>query len=284
MAFYQRRFTREEVLEKFQARIAAKKPIIACSAGTGLPARCEEAAGADVIFVTNGGIHRMRGRPSAAAEWALGNANDVMLGIAKDVLTIVKHTPAVAGIYAHDSYKYIDQFVDQCKDMGFVGVTNWPSTGIITGFYREEQLKCGNGYFEEVDMIKYAVSRNMLTMPVSWTVEDCEDMAQANPDAIIVHVGGTGGGFKGCPTMSMEDTIKFIQDCTDAIHAINPDIMVFCHGGPIIYPKDLQTVLDNTKGVVGYYGGSSVERIPIEEAIVSEMQKFTACRFKPVSK
>ncbi len=169
--------------------------------------------------------------------------------------------------------------------MGFVGVTNWPSVcGLIQGSYRAGQAKSGNGYFEEIEMIKYAKSRDMLTMPVCWTPNDCTEMAQAHPDVIIVHCGGTAGGFTGYEAMSMDDAIKFTQECVDAVHAVDPDILVLAHGGPIVYPKDFQALLNGTQGVAGFYGASAVERIPIEEAIVAEMQKFVACSFKPVGK
>lgn len=272
--------SRAEALAKIKSEIAAGKPIIGAGAGTGISAKCAEAGGVDLIIIYNSGRYRMAGRGSLAGLLPYGDANAIVVDMAKEVLPIVKKTPVQAGVCGTDPFRVMDVFLKELKEMGFTGVQNFPTVGLIDGVFRQNLEETGMGYDLEVEMIAKAHKLDMLTTPYVFSEEDAEKMAEAGADILVPHVGLTTKGTIGAATaLTLEEAAKRVQAMHDAAKKINPDIIVLCHGGPIAEPEDAQYILDNTEGIVGFFGASSIERLPTEVAITEQVRKFKAIKY-----
>jgi len=266
---------RSEILARLRAQIDAGQPIIGAGAGTGLSAKCVEAGGADIIVIYNSGRFRMAGRGSLAGMMPYGDANAIVVDMAREVLPVVRHTPVMAGVCGTDPFRLMPQFLRQIKEMGFSGVQNFPSVGLIDGSFRANLEETDMGYDKEVDMIHFAHELDLLTTPYAFNPHEAEQMAMAGADILVPHVGLTTKGTIGAQTaMTLDDAVKAVQDMHDAAKAINPDIIVLCHGGPIAEPADAAYVLARTHGVAGFFGASSAERLPSEVAITENMKRF----------
>lgn len=269
------RFERSQLLGKFREQIKAKIPIIGGGAGTGLSAKCEEAGGIDLIVIYNSGRYRMAGRGSLAGLLAYGNANEIVVDMAREVLPVVKHTPVLAGVNGTDPFCQFDPFLDQLKEIGFAGIQNFPTVGLIDGKFRANLEETGMGYAMEVDLVRLARSKDMLTTPYVFSVEDARAMTQAGADIIVAHMGLTTGGTIGADTaLTLKDCVGEINAIAAAARAINPDIIILCHGGPIAEPEDARYILQQCPGCHGFYGASSMERLPVEKALVAQTQAF----------
>ncbi len=272
--------SRAEALKKIKSEIAAHKPIIGAGAGTGISAKCAEAGGVDLIIIYNSGRYRMAGRGSLAGLLPYGDANAIVVDMAREVLPIVKETPVQAGVCGTDTFRVMETFLRQLKEMGFTGVQNFPTVGLIDGVFRQNLEETGMGYDLEVEMIAKAHKLDMLTTPYVFDVEDAEKMAEAGADILVPHMGLTTKGTIGATTaLTLEESAKRVQAMHDAAKKINPDIIVLCHGGPIAEPADAQYILENTEGVVGFFGASSIERLPTEVAIVQQVKDFKNIKF-----
>ena len=272
--------SRAEALAKIKSEIAAGKPNIGAGAGTGISAKCAEAGGVDLIIIYNSGRYRMAGRGSLAGLLPYGDANAIVVDMAKEVLPIVKKTPVQAGVCGTDPFRVMDVFLKELKEMGFTGVQNFPTVGLIDGVFRQNLEETGMGYDLEVEMIAKAHKLDMLTTPYVFSEEDAEKMAEAGADILVPHVGLTTKGTIGAATaLTLEEAAKRVQAMHDAAKRINPDIIVLCHGGPIAEPEDAQYILDNTEGIVGFFGASSIERLPTEVAITEQVRKFKAIKY-----
>ncbi|WP_144223400.1 phosphoenolpyruvate hydrolase family protein [Mesorhizobium amorphae] len=269
------RFERSQLLGKFREQIKAKIPIIGGGAGTGLSAKCEEAGGIDLIVIYNSGRYRMAGRGSLAGLLAYGNANEIVVDMAREVLPVVKHTPVLAGVNGTDPFCQFDPFLDQLKEIGFAGIQNFPTVGLIDGKFRANLEETGMGYAMEVDLVRLARSKDMLTTPYVFSVEDAKAMTEAGADIIVAHMGLTTGGTIGADTaLTLQDCVGEINAIAAAARAINPDIIILCHGGPIAEPEDARYILQQCPGCHGFYGASSMERLPVEKALVEQTQAF----------
>jgi predicted TIM-barrel enzyme len=274
-------FTRSEILERLRKNIEAGLPIIGAGAGTGISAKFEEAGGVDLIVIYNSGRFRMAGRGSLAGLMPYGDANAIVMEMAGEVLTVVKDTPVLAGVCGTDPFRQMDVFLKQVKEIGFSGVQNFPTVGLCDGLFRQNLEETGMGYGLEVDMIRKAHELDLLTTPYAFNVEEAKAMAEAGADVIVAHMGLTTKGAIGASTaLSLEEAPAKVQEICDAAKSVNPDIIVLCHGGPISMPEDAEYVLHRTEGVHGFYGASSMERLPTEVAIREQMQKFKSIRFK----
>jgi len=274
-------FTRSEVLERLRKNIEAGLPIIGAGAGTGISAKFEEAGGVDLIVIYNSGRFRMAGRGSLAGLMPYGDANAIVMEMAGEVLPIAKDTPVLAGVCGTDPFRQMDVFLKQVKEIGFSGVQNFPTVGLCDGLLRKNLEETGMGYGLEVDMIRKAHEMDLLTTPYAFNVEEAEAMAEAGADIIVAHMGLTTKGAIGATTaLSLEEAPAKVQEICDAAKSVNPDIIALCHGGPISMPEDAEYVLSKTKGIHGFYGASSMERLPTEVAIREQMQKFKSIRFK----
>lgn len=269
------KFDRNQLLEKFHQQIEAKIPIIGGGAGTGLSAKCEEAGGIDLIVIYNSGRYRMAGRGSLAGLLAYGNANEIVLDMAREVLPVVKHTPVLAGVNGTDPFCNFDHFLDQLKAIGFAGIQNFPTVGLIDGTFRANLEETGMGYALEVDLVRLARSKDMLTTPYVFSVDDARAMTEAGADIVVAHMGLTTGGAIGADTaLTLDACVDRIDAIAAAAHHINPDIIVLCHGGPIAEPDDARYILEKCKRCHGFYGASSMERLPVEKALVAQTQAF----------
>ncbi|GKW20088.1 hypothetical protein PEC302107_18170 [Pectobacterium araliae] len=267
--------TRQELLAKFRAMIARREPIIGGGAGTGLSAKCEEAGGIDLIVIYNSGRYRMAGRGSLAGLLAYGNANEIVVDMAKEVLPVVKHTPVLAGVNGTDPFCQFDKFLDDLKALGFSGVQNFPTVGLIDGNFRANLEETGMGYALEVDMIRLAHEKDMLTTPYVFSAEDAVAMTKAGADIIVPHMGLTTGGNIGAETsLNLADCVPLINHWADAAKAVRKDVIVLCHGGPISTPQDAQFIMDHCPQCDGFYGASSMERLPTETALKATTQQF----------
>jgi len=272
--------SRAEALAKIKSEIAAGKPIIGAGAGTGISAKCAEAGGVDLIIIYNSGRYRMAGRGSLAGLLPYGDANAIVVDMAKEVLPIVKKTPVQAGVCGTDPFRVMDVFLKELKEMGFTGVQNFPTVGLIDGVFRQNLEETGMGYDLEVEMIAKAHKLDMLTTPYVFSEEDAEKMAEAGADILVPHVGLTTKGTIGAATaLTLEEAAQRVQAMHDAAKRINPDIIVLCPGGPIAEPEDAQYIIDNTDGIVGFFGASSIERLPTEVAITEQVRKFKAIKY-----
>jgi predicted TIM-barrel enzyme len=274
------KFERKALLEKFHAMVSAREPIVGGGAGTGLSAKCEEAGGIDIIAIYNSGRYRMAGRGSLAGLLAYGNANEIVKEMAAEVLPVVTHTPVIAGVNGTDPFLIMENFLAELKAMGFAGVQNFPTVGLIDGVFRANLEETGMGYNLEVEMIRTANRLDMLTTPYVFSAEDARAMAAAGADLIVCHMGLTTSGAIGAQTAkSLEDCVALIDDWAEAALAERDDVIILCHGGPIAAPEDAAFVLQNCKRVNGFYGASSMERLPTEIALTEQTRKFKALTF-----
>lgn len=267
--------SRDALLKKFNDMISRGEPIIGGGAGTGLSAKCEEAGGIDLIVIYNSGRYRMAGRGSLAGLLAYGNANEIVMDMAKEVLPVVKHTPVLAGVNGTDPFCQFDKFLDDIKATGFSGVQNFPTVGLIDGKFRANLEETGMGYALEVEMIRKAHEKDLLTTPYVFSREDAIAMTEAGADILVPHMGLTTGGNIGAETATtLDDCVEMINDWTKAAKAVRPDIIVLCHGGPIATPEDAQYILDRCPDCHGFYGASSMERLPTEVALKATTEAF----------
>tara|TARA_B100001123_G_scaffold438349_1_gene573036 strand:+ start:67 stop:894 length:828 start_codon:yes stop_codon:yes gene_type:complete len=273
-------FTRRQVLESLRANIDRGQPIIGGGAGTGISAKCEEAGGIDLIVIYNSGRFRMAGRGSLAGMMPYGDANAIVIDMAREVLPVVKDTPVLAGVCGTDPFRIMSNFLREVEDVGFSGVQNFPTVGLIDGIFRQNLEETGMGYGLEVEMIRQAHQKDLLTTPYAFNEVEAEQMAEAGADILVAHMGLTTKGSIGAHTaLTLEEAAKKVQSIHDAAVSVNPEVLVICHGGPIAEPTDAQYILDHTKGVVGFYGASSAERLPTETAIRRQIESFKAIRF-----
>ena len=267
---------RKSILERFRAKIASGKPIVGGGAGTGISAKCEEAGGIDLIVIYNSGRYRMAGRGSMNGMMPYGNANQIVKEMAYEVLTAVKHTPVVAGVCATDPFMLRDLFLQELKSMGFAGIQNFPTVGLIDGTFRANLEETGITYKLEVECVARAREMDLLTTPYVFNTEEARMMTEAGADIIVTHMGLTTCGTIGAKThKTLDASVKEIQAMTDVCKSIRSDVIVICHGGPIAEPADAQYVLERCKGVDGFYGASSIERLPTEIALTEQVTKFT---------
>ncbi len=268
-------FSRVELLKKYQGMIADGTPIIGGGAGTGLSAKCEEAGGIDLIVIYNSGRYRMAGRGSLAGLMPYGDANGVVMEMAGEVLPVVSHTPVLAGVCASDPFRLMDKFLDEIKAAGFSGIQNFPTVGLIDGNFRANLEETGMSYQLEIDVVKMAHDKDMFTTPYVFSAEDAEAMAKAGADIIVCHLGLTTGGSIGAETaLTLEKCPELVDEWAAAAKAVNPDQIVLVHGGPVAMPDDADFVLKNTKHCHGFYGASSMERLPTEVALTEQTRKF----------
>ena len=273
-------FTREEVLARLRQNIANGVPIIGAGAGTGISAKFEEAGGVDLIVIYNSGRFRMAGRGSLAGTMPYGDANAIVMDMAGEVLTVVEDTPVLAGVCGTDPFRQMDVFLREVEAIGFSGVQNFPTVGLIDGLYRQNLEETGMGYGEEVEMIRTAHEMGLLTTPYAFNPQEGEQMAAAGADIVVAHAGLTTKGVIGATTaLTLEESVGFVQAICDAARGVSEEVIVLCHGGPISEPEDAEYVLQNTTGVDGFYGASSMERLPVEVAITEHVKKYKAIRF-----
>ncbi len=273
-------FTREQVLEKLRTNIDRGQPIIGGGAGTGISAKCEEAGGIDLIVIYNSGRFRMAGRGSLAGMMPYGDANAIVIDMAREVLPVIKNTPVLAGVCGTDPFRIMSNFLQEVENVGFSGVQNFPTVGLIDGIFRQNLEETDMGYGLEVEMIRQAHQNDLLTTPYAFNEVEAEQMADAGADILVAHMGLTTKGSIGAHTaLTLEEAAKKVQSIHDAATSVNPEVLVICHGGPIAEPTDAQYILDHTKGVVGFYGASSAERLPTEIAIRRQIESFKAIRF-----
>lgn len=266
---------RSESLVRLKSQAAAGKPVIGAGAGAGISAKFAERGGADLIIIYNSGRYRMAGRGSLAGLLAYGDANHIVVEMAGEVLPVVKNAMVLAGVNGTDPFRLMPPFLKKLKEMGFDGVQNFPTVGLIDGVFRQNLEETGSSYGLEVDMIGMARELDMLTCPYVFTPEDAEQMAQAGADVLVPHMGLTTKGSIGAQTaLTLEEAAKRVQAMHDVAIAVNPDILVLCHGGPIAVPEDVQYIFDHTRGISGFFGASSMERLPTEKGIEEQTRKF----------
>ncbi len=269
--------TRAEILKRFREKIAANKPIIGGGAGTGISAKFEEAGGIDLIVIYNSGRFRMAGHGSLAGLMPYGDANGIVLEMANEVLPVVKKTPVLAGVCGTDPMRLMGKFLEQVKAVGFAGVQNFPTVGLIDGTFRANLEETNMGYDKEVDMIRMAHEMDLLTTPYVFDTGDAKKMTEAGADILVAHMGLTTSGSIGASTAkTLEQCVPIIDEIVDTAKSIRDDVIVLCHGGPIAEPEDADYILKHCKGVDGFYGASSMERLPTERAIREQTQKFTS--------
>ncbi len=267
--------TRSEALARLRAQIDAGTPVIGAGAGTGLSAKCAEAGGTDLIIIYNSGRYRMAGRGSLSGMLPYGDANAIVVDMAREVLPVVEKTPVLAGVCGTDPFRMMDVFLDEVARIGFSGVQNFPTVGLFDGTFRQNLEETGMGYGLEVDMIRLAREKDLLTAPYVFTVDEAVAMAEAGADVLVPHMGLTTGGSIGAETAkTLDDCIPLIQAMHDAAREVSPEVIVLCHGGPIAEPDDAAYVLARTEGVVGFFGASSMERLPTELAMTENMRRF----------
>lgn len=273
--------TRKQVLQRLRAVIAEGRPIIGGGAGTGISAKFEAAGGVDLIIIYNSGRYRMAGRGSLSGLMPYGDANAIVMEMANEVLTIVRDTPVLAGICGTDPFRQMSLFLKEVTDAGFSGVQNFPTVGLIDGLFRQNLEETGMGYGLEVEMIRLAHGMDMLTTPYCFNAGDAKVMAEAGADIVVAHLGLTTKGSIGATTaVTLKDAPAKVQEIADAAKSVNPEVIVLCHGGPISEPSDAEYVLHRTNGVHGFYGASSMERLPVEKAITETMRVYKAIRLK----
>ncbi len=269
------RIARQDILKKFREMVRRGEPIVGGGAGTGLSAKCEEAGGIDLIVIYNSGRYRMAGRGSLAGLMAYGNANQIVLDMAREVLPVVKHTPVLAGVNGTDPFLITDCFLKDLCDLGFSGIQNFPTVGLFDGTIRAQLEETGMGYALEVELINRANEMDLLTTPYVFSEQNARDMASAGADIVVCHLGLTTGGAIGAHTApKLKDCVLLVDAWAKAARGVNPEVLVLCHGGPIAAPEDAQFILDNCKGCNGFYGASSIERLPTEIAVTETTRKF----------
>ncbi|HUE72015.1 MAG TPA: phosphoenolpyruvate hydrolase family protein [Pirellulaceae bacterium] len=273
-------FQREIVLAKLRAKVAAGQPIIGGGAGTGISAKMSEAGGIDLLVIYNSGRFRMGGRGSLAGLMPYGDANAIVMEMASEVLPVVKHTPVLAGVCGTDPFRLMKLFLKQVDEAGFSGVQNFPTVGLIDGTFRQNLEETEMGFGLEVEMIRQAHELGLLTTPYCFNEEEAAAMAKAGADILIPHMGLTTKGSIGASTaLTLEQSAQRVQALHDAAKRVNKDVLVLCHGGPIAEPADAQYILDHTEGIVGFYGASSMERLPVEPAIRERVREFGRISF-----
>ena len=273
-------FTREQTLARLRERLATGVPIIGGGAGTGISAKFEEVGGIDLIIIYNSGRYRMAGRGSLAGLMPYGDANQIVMDMAGEVLTIVKDTPVLAGVCASDPFRQMDLFLNEVKAIGFAGIQNFPTVGLIDGSFRVNLEETEMGYDREVELVRLARQKDLLTTPYAFNTEEAERMADAGADVIVAHMGLTTKGTIGAETaFTLEQSVVKVQEIADAARGVRDDVIVLCHGGPIAMPEDAQFVLSRTNHVHGFYGASSMERLPVETALTEQVKAFKAIRF-----
>jgi len=274
------RFAREELLAKYREMIRRRQPVVGGGAGTGLSAKCEEAGGIDLIVIYNSGRYRMAGRGSLSGLLAYGNANDIVIEMAKEVLPVVKKTPVLAGVNGTDPFCQFDNFLDTVAAIGFSGVQNFPTVGLIDGVFRQNLEETGMSYALEVEMIRLAHEKNLLTTPYVFDSSQAVTMAKAGADILVAHMGLTTGGTIGAETaLALGTCAGRIDAIAEAALDVRSDIIVLCHGGPIAEPAEAALVLNKTRHCHGFYGASSMERLPTEKAITKQIQDFKRISF-----
>jgi predicted TIM-barrel enzyme len=268
-------FTRDECLQRLRSQVSAGKSIIGGGAGTGLSARCAEAGGIDLIIIYNSGRYRMAGRGSLAGMLPYGDANGIVMDMAREVLPVVKQTPVLAGVCGTDPFRVMRLFLRDVQSAGFSGVQNFPTVGLFDGVFRQNLEETGMGFGLEVDMIREAGRLGLLTCPYVFTEDEARAMAEAGADVLIPHMGLTTKGAIGAKTaLTLEQAARRVQALQDAAKKVKPDVLVLCHGGPIAEPEDARYILEHTEGVVGFFGASSIERLPTEIAITGCVRRF----------
>jgi predicted TIM-barrel enzyme len=270
-----RKFKRDDILKKFRKMIKDGIPIIGGGAGTGISAKFEEEGGIDLIIIYNSGKYRMSGRGSLAGLLAFGNANEIVLDMAKEVIPVIKNTPVLAGVNGTDQFVLWDDFFEKLDSIGFSGIQNFPTVGLIDGNFRRNLEETGFGYYKEIEVIKLAHERDFLTTPYVFSTEDSIKMTEAGADIIVCHMGLTTKGSIGAKTAkTINECVDLINEWSKAAKKINNDIIVLCHGGPISTPSDVEYIFKNCPLVNGFYGASSMERLPVEEAIKQQTMFF----------
>ncbi len=266
---------RDEILTRLRGQVAAGRPIIGAGAGTGLSAKCAEAGGTDLIIIYNSGRYRMAGRGSLAGLLPYGDANAIVVEMAAEVLPVVRDTPVLAGVCGTDPFRQMPQFLRRIADLGFAGVQNFPTVGLIDGTFRANLEETGMGFGLEVEMIRAARELGLLTAPYCFDAQQATALTDAGADVLVPHMGLTTSGSIGAQTaVTLDDAVGRVQEMCDAAKRVNPDVLVLCHGGPIAMPDDAAYVLANTDGVVGFFGASSMERLPTETAMTENMRRF----------
>jgi len=270
-------FTRQESIERLRETVSDGEPVVGVGAGTGISAKFAERGGVDLLIIYNSGRYRMNGRGSLAGLLPYGDANEIVLDMGRQVLPVVEDTPVLAGVNGTDPFRAMDVFIDDLKRRGFSGVQNFPTVGLIDedSQFRQNIEETGMGYDTEVDMVQEAAEQGMLTCPYVFSEEQAREMTEAGADIVVSHMGLTTSGDIGAETaLDLETAAERVQTHHDAAKAVDEDVLVICHGGPIAWPEDAQYVLDNTEGVVGFFGASSLERLPTEEAIANQAREF----------
>src|SRR6201994_1166399 len=271
-----RRFERKALLKKFREMVARGEPIVGGGAGTGLSAKCEEAGGVDLIVIYNSGRYRMAGRGSLAGLMPYGDANAIVLEMAGEVLPVVRDVPVLAGGGGTAPFRLMPRFLDELAATGFAGVQNFPTVGLIDGVFRQNLEETGMSFDAEVEMIRLAAERGHLACPYVFDPGQAEQMARAGADILVPHMGLTTSGTIGAQTaLTLDEAVERVQAMRDAAVAVNPDVLVLCHGGPIAEPQDAAYVLEHTTGVCGFFGASSMERLPVERALTAQVRAFT---------
>jgi len=274
-------FSRDQILSGLKAKVAAGQPIIGGGAGTGISAKMSEAGGVDLLVIYNSGRFRMAGRGSLSGMMPYGDANAIVMDMAREVIPIVPNTPVLAGVCGTDPFRVMKLFLREVDAAGFSGVQNFPTVGLIDGRFRQNLEETGMGYGLEVDMIRTARELGLLTTPYCFNPDEAAAMAGAGADILIPHMGLTTKGSIGAESAAtLEESATAVQAMHDAAKRVNPDILVLCHGGPIAEPADAQYILDHTEGIVGFYGASSMERLPVEPAIRDRVREFAALKFR----
>ena len=272
---------RDEVVARLRAKVRDGKPVIGAGAGTGLSAKCAEAGGADLIIIYNSGRYRMAGRGSLAGLMPYGDANAIVVEMAGEVLPVVRDTPVLAGVCGTDPFRLMPAFLDQLGAIGFAGVQNFPTVGLIDGVFRQNLEETGMSFDAEVEMIRLAAERGHLTCPYVFDPGQAKQMAEAGADVLVPHMGLTTSGTIGARTaLTLDQAVERVQAMRDAAVAVNPEILVLCHGGPIAEPQDAAYVLSRTTGVAGFFGASSMERLPVERALTAQVREFTQLSFR----
>ncbi len=270
---------RQKILSRFRAKIANGQPIIGGGAGTGISAKCEEAGGIDLIVVYNSGKYRMAGRGSLAGLMPFGNANEIVKEMAREVITAVKHTPILAGVCAVDPFMLRDQFLRELQQLGYAGIQNFPTVGLIDGTFRANLEETGMSFALEIDCIAAARQMDLLTTPYVFDVEQSRAMTKAGADIIVAHMGLTTSGTIGAETaLTLDDCVQRVGAIAEAALTIRSDVIVLCHGGPIAMPVDAQFMLRSLPMIHGFYGASSMERLPVETALTAQVRDFVSLK------
>lgn len=277
-------FTREEAVRRLEETVSNDEPIIGAGAGTGMSAKFAERGGVDLLIIYNSGRYRMNGRGSLAGLLPYGDANEIVVDMGRQVLPVVEDTPVLAGVNGTDPFRQMDVFIEDLKRRGFSGVQNFPTVGLIDedSQFRRNLEETKMGYDKEVEMIREAAEQDMLTCPYVFTEEQAQEMTEAGADVIVSHMGLTTSGDIGAETaLDLDAAAERVQAHHDAAKAVSDDVLVICHGGPIAWPDDAEYVLNETEGVVGFFGASSLERLPTEEAIENQAREFKSMEFRP---